>query len=57
MKYEVCIVSKEYRWVEIDALDQNDAVDKAWDKVASGFTCDVKAQDHDTDVYVEGLAE
>ena len=57
MKYEVCIVSREYRWIEIDALDQNDAVDKAWDKVARGFTCDVKAQDRDTDVYVEGLAE
>lgn len=56
MKYEVCIVSKEYRWIEIEAMDQSDAIDKAWVKVENGFTCDTKPQDSDTDIYVEGLA-
>jgi len=57
MKYEVCIVSKEYRWIEIDALDQNDAVDKTWRELKSGLVWNIKPQDSDTDVYVEGLAE
>jgi len=56
MKYEVCIVSKEYRWIEIDALDQNDAVDKAWRELKSGLIWNIKPQDSETDVYVEGLA-
>jgi hypothetical protein len=53
-KFEVCIVSKEYRWVEIEAEDDVQAIELAWDKVACGFTGDVKANDYDTEVYLEG---
>ena len=53
-KYELCVVSKEYRYLVVEAENENDAIDKAWDKVASGFTCDIKAQDYDTEVYLEG---
>lgn len=52
--YELCIVSKEYRYIQVKAENENDAMDRAWDKVASGFTCDTKAQDYDTDIYIEG---
>lgn len=54
-KYEICIVSKEYRWVEIEAENEEDAKDKAWDKVACGFTGDTKPEDTETDLYVEGI--
>jgi hypothetical protein len=54
--YEVCIVSKEYRWVHIEAESESEAIDKAWDKVACGYTGDVKAEDYDTEVYLEGEA-
>jgi hypothetical protein len=54
-KYEICLVSKEYRWVEIDADTENDARDKAWDMVACGYIGDTKFQDSETDVYCEGI--
>lgn len=53
-KYEICVVSKEYRYLVVEAEDDIEARDKAWDKVAGGFTCDTKAQDYDTELYVEG---
>lgn len=56
-KYEIAIVSKEYRWVEIEADSENDARDKAWDMVACGYTGDTKPHDCDTDVYCEGVVE
>lgn len=56
-KYEICVVSKEYRYLVVEAEDDIEARDKAWDKVAAGFTCDTKAQDYDTDLYVEGIVE
>lgn len=56
-KYEVCIVSKEYRWIEVDAPDESKAKEITWDMVACGFTGDTKAHDYDTEVYVEELIE
>jgi hypothetical protein len=52
--YELCIVSKEYRWVYVEAESESEAIDKAWDKVACGYTGDVKAEDYDTEVFLEG---
>ena len=52
-KYEICIVSKEYRYIEVEAEDESEAKDKAWDKVACGYTCNVKAEDYDTELYIE----
>ena len=52
-RYEICVVSKEYRYVEVEAEDESEAKDKVWDKVACGLTTDTKAQDYDTELYVE----
>ena len=52
-RFEVCILYKEYRWIEVEAEDQEQAKEEAWDKVACGFTGDVRADDEDTEVYVE----
>jgi hypothetical protein len=52
--YELCVVSKEYRYLRVEAENESDAIDKAWDRVASGYTCNIKAQDYDTEVYLEG---
>jgi hypothetical protein len=52
-RYEICIVSKEYRYITVEAEDEVGARDKAWDKVACGYTCDVKAEDYDTEIFVE----
>lgn len=51
--YELCIVSKEYRYIKVEAENENDAIDQAWGKVAAGFTCDTKVQGYDTDIYLE----
>ena len=56
-KFEVCIVSKEYRYVEIEAEDDIRAIELAWDKVACGYTGDVKSDDSETEVYLEGELE
>ena len=54
-KYEICVVSKEYRWLEVEAETEVDAREKAWDKVACGFTGDTKPEDTETEIYVEGV--
>ena len=56
-KYEICMVSKEYRWVEIEAESEDDAIGKAWDMVFCGYTGDTKAQDNETEIYVEGIVK
>ena len=55
MIYEVCIVSKEYRWVDIEAPNEESARDQAWEKVEYGYTGDTKADDYDTEVFIEGV--
>ena len=52
-KYEICVVSKEYRYITIEADNQEDAKDKVWDKIACGFTGDTKPEDTDTELYLE----
>lgn len=56
-KYSICVVSKEYRWLEIEAETEEDAKDKAWDKIACGFTGDTKPEDTDTEIYMEGVVD
>jgi hypothetical protein len=53
-KFEVCIVSKEYRWVEVEADDEAAAKDRAWDLISDGYVGDTPAQDSESDIYVEG---
>lgn len=52
--FEICIVSKEYRWVEIEAEDSEAAKDQVWVMIGNGYTCDTKAEDYDTELFVEG---
>jgi len=54
-KYEICVVSKEYRWLEVEAETEEDAREKAWDKIVCGFTGDTKPEDTETEIYVEGV--
>ena len=51
----ICVVSKEYRYVEIEADSQEDAVDKAWDDIEN--IMNRKAVDYDTDLYVDSVEE
>ena len=51
--YEVIVVTKEYRTLEVEAENETEAKDKVWDKVIDGYTTTTKAYDYETDVYVE----
>ena len=51
----ICVVSKEYRYVEIEADSQEDAIDKAWDDIEN--IMNRKAVDYDTDLYVDSVEE
>jgi len=52
-RWEIVIVSKEYRTVEVVADDKSEAIDRAWELVADGITTTTKAEDYDTEIYVE----
>jgi hypothetical protein len=40
--YELCVVTKEYRYMKVEAESEQDAIDLAWDKVASANYGDFK---------------
>ena len=50
-KYVLCVVSKEYRWVEVEAEDDVQAIDMVWGDIENIMSS--KSEDYDTDVYVE----
>jgi hypothetical protein len=50
-KYEVLIVTKEYRYITVEAETENDAWDIAWDDV-SNVVSNTDADDFDTEVFV-----
>ena len=52
-KYEVCIIHKEYRWVDIEAESEAQAKTKAWEMVSDGYVGDTSAQDADCEIRVE----
>ena len=54
-KYRVCVVSKEYRWVDIEATTELDAETKALDDIDN--IMNYKPGDYETDIYVEGESE
>lgn len=51
----ICVVSKEYRYVDVEADSQEDAIDKAWDDIEN--IMNRKAVDYDTDLYVDSVEE
>lgn len=52
--YDVVVVTKEYRTVQIDAENEEEAREKAWDTFEN--ILNLKPDDFDSDVYVEGLS-
>ena len=50
--FEFCIVSKEYRTVTVSAKDEEEGRAKVWDMMDTMLK--VKAEDCETDVYLEG---
>jgi hypothetical protein len=55
--YEIVIVTKEYRSIEVQAKDETEAKDLVWDKVIEGYTTTTRAYDYDTELYVEQVIE
>ena len=55
MKYEICIVSKEYRWIEVEASDESEASDAAWGQIES--VLNRKPEDYDTELFIERKTE
>ena len=48
-KYSVVIVTKYYKTIEFDAIDEDDAEDKAWELAENTDT--LKGADVETDIY------
>ena len=51
--YNICVVSKEYRWVTVEAEDVTDAYDKVWVQIES--ILNRKPEDYDTELFVEDV--
>ena len=54
-KYEICVVSKEYRYVDILADSEEEAKDQVWDQIET--ILNQKPKDYDTDLCVEGTED
>lgn len=55
-KYEICVVSREYRTVHIDAENEELAEEEVWNLLADGLDT-LKVQGEiglETEVYVQG---
>lgn len=57
MNVNICIVSKEYRWVELEAPTKESALAQAWALVDLGFTTNKQADDRETEVFIEQIGE
>jgi len=51
--YSICVVSKEYRYITVEAESEEDAKDQVWDKIDGILSW--KSEDCDTDLYVESV--
>lgn len=48
--FEIRIVSKEYRWVYVEAEDAEAAKNQVWEMVYAGYTSNTKPEDYDTEL-------
>lgn len=55
MTYEICIVTREYRWIEVEAVSPESAKAQAWSMVDDGYIGDTKPEDCDTELFIEGI--
>lgn len=51
--YTLCVVSKEYRWLDVDAVDAEHALNQAYNDIDN--ILNRKADDYDTEVIVESF--
>lgn len=54
-RFAIVVVSKEYRYVEVEAQDEAEAEDQVWTGIEN--ILNRKPEDYDTEVYVEGYQE
>lgn len=54
-RYSICIVTKEYRSIIVEAETEMDAKDQAWDRIEDVMNW--KPEDYDTEIYVESTEE
>ena len=53
-KFEVCILSKEYRWVQVEAEDEGKAKNIAFDMVVElGYCGDTNPEHVGLEIYIE----
>jgi hypothetical protein len=54
-RYSICVVSKEYRYITVEAETEEQAKDQVWDKIDGVLSW--KAEDWDTGLYVDAVEE
>ena len=55
-KYEICIVSKEYRYVQVEANDDQSAHEMIWDRLGE-YIANTTATEHHTELFTEQLID
>ena len=55
MIYEVCIVSKEFRWVDIEAPTEESACEQVMNMLDAGYVGDTDPEDCSTELLIEGV--
>lgn len=55
MNYEVCIIYKEYRWVEVEASTQEEAYHRAQAMIDNGYLGDNKPEDTEIELQLESV--
>lgn len=55
--FEVCIVVKEYRWLDIEAENEAKAKDKAYALLDADYFENNPAQDSDIEIYADETKE
>lgn len=55
--FEVCIVVKEYRWLDIEAESEAKAKDKAYALLDADYFENNPAQDSDIEIYADETKE
>lgn len=52
-RYEVCLVTKQYHYFEVESENETEAREKAEYWVDCGYLNDKEPDDYDTEIFVE----
>lgn len=52
-RYEVCVVTKQYHYFEVEAENEAEAREEADYKLDCGYVGDREPDDHDTEIFIE----